>query len=569
MASIKKFVGEKAYQIIKNITVDGETLRAALITPQNARAVFADLSDHDIKSICAEISHSGTIGQVHNATREEITAAFAAVGYGSVIFDDEKAISKAREYYRDGEQICTYKDLSRRMEQYHMIVAIHDSIDDIERAESPRRDDEYGTSILNIQIARNGSHMSIKNRYNHTVPQSDSTLNNNLDLLTPGLQSMVLGHYGFASLASEKGHYDNITNISGLYLKYHTERDNVYYGAFVLDGTNGARFTDTDRYYVTDGDGDTYYSRPLVLDFKAKTACDLTNKNNGKAILLSRAMREGLINSANKEDAETLIATFPEAKQELLQANKKALQYINAAYGYDFTKPFTVTGFTGRFTAKSIEKATGHTDGILLVCVRGNMNAVKLQRGGTFAARDLPRATGVGNFYTQGNFEETRKSGTAATFLVHQNKEYHRQPKPKKRHTSYLHYPEREQVFDSAGNDLTQSRIALEQRVKKYKTEKRAKEAAAQDYSADIDEIDTLFANFKQVLISRLTAAATYDDFNSIESMTGHRVTWLVRDIESVKHNAANKSFDSKQQAQRMIDNVKDGIQKLTSGKSP
>ena len=30
--------------------------------------------------------------------------------------------------------------------------------------------------------------MSIKNRYNHTVSQPDSTLNNNLDLLYVGLQ---------------------------------------------------------------------------------------------------------------------------------------------------------------------------------------------------------------------------------------------------------------------------------------------------------------------------------------------------------------------------------------------
>lgn len=128
-------------------------------------------------------------------------------------------------------------------------------------------------------------------------------------------------------------------------------------------------------------------------------------------------MKEGLLNRANKENAEALTATFPEAKRELLQANKKALWHINAAYGYDFTKPFTVTGFTGRFTAKSIKKATGHTEGILLVCCRSDMNAVKLQRGGTFAAKDLPRFTGARHFYSQGDFENARKSGTSAVFF--------------------------------------------------------------------------------------------------------------------------------------------------------
>lgn len=192
------------------------------------------MSEYDIKSICYEISNSGTIEQVRKTTREEITTTFAAAGYDAVIFDDEEAIYEARKYYRAGEQICTYKDLPRRMDEYHMIVAIRSDIDKIERAKNLSRDDEYGTSMLNIQIARNGSHMSIKNRYNHTVPQPDSTLNNNLDLLVPGLQSMVLGYYGFTSLASKKAHYDNIVKIGGVYLKYHTERDNIYFGVFFL-----------------------------------------------------------------------------------------------------------------------------------------------------------------------------------------------------------------------------------------------------------------------------------------------------------------------------------------------
>ena len=561
--NIKNFVGEKAYQVIKNISVDEVALRAAFITPQNARAVFADLSEHDIKSICAEISNSGTIGQTRKTTREEITATFAAAGYNTVIFDDEDAIKEARKYYRDGEQICTYKDLSNRMEEYHIVVAIHADIDKIKRAEYPSRDDEYGTSILNIQIARNGSHMSIKNRYNHTVPQPDSTLNNNLDLLAPGLQSMVLGYYGFASLASKKANYDMIVNIGGVYLKYHTERDNTYYGAFALNGTKGAQYTDPSRYYITKEDGNRYHGRPLVLDFKAKTATDLSDGQNGKAILLTRALKEGFIDSANKENAEYFTATFPEAKRELLQTNKKALQYINAAYGYDFTKPFTVTGFTGRFTAKSIENATGHTEGILIVCCRGNINAAKLQRGGTFQAKDLPRFTGIGNFYSQGDFESNRKSGITAVFFVYQDKEHRGQPKPEKRTSSYSYHPKRETIIDSAGNDITQHRIDLEQRLRKYKAEKRAREAAAQDFTSDIAEIDALFATYKQNLISLITAASTYEEFNIIEKMTGFRVTWLVRDIESIKRNVANKSFDSTEQARNMIETAKESIKKL------
>ena len=193
--NIKKFVGEQAYNTIKNVAVDGDALKIALVTPQNARNVFSELSEFQIRSICAEISNRGTIGQIRHTTKDEIVNAFASAGYGTVIFDDMESIAECKKYYQSGETICTYSDLQGRMREYHMLVAIKNGIDKIKRAEHPQRDDEYGTSILNIQIARNGSHMSIKNRYNHTVSQPDSTLNNNLDILHPGLQSMVLGFY--------------------------------------------------------------------------------------------------------------------------------------------------------------------------------------------------------------------------------------------------------------------------------------------------------------------------------------------------------------------------------------
>ena len=40
------------------------------------------------------------------------------------------------------------------MRDYHMLVAVKKDIDKIERSNKPQRDDEYGTSILNIQILK-------------------------------------------------------------------------------------------------------------------------------------------------------------------------------------------------------------------------------------------------------------------------------------------------------------------------------------------------------------------------------------------------------------------------------
>lgn len=569
MGNIKKFVGEYAYNIIKNMAVDKEAIRKALITPQNARAVFSELSEFEVKSICTEISNSGTIGQVRETTQEEIIKVFNSIGYDRVIFDDEQEIAECKKYYKQGEVICTYNNLQSRMREYHMLVAIKKNIDKIERAENPQRDDEYGTSILNIQIARNGSHMSIKNRYNHTVQQPDSTLNNNLDMLYMGLQSMVLGYYGFASLSSKKAHYNNIVNIGNIYLKYHTERNNIYYGAFVLDGVNGARFTDTSRYYITTGGENRYYNQPLILDFKEKKAIDLSQGKtnpNGKVPLLTRALQEGILSSKNKTDADTLKVTFQDAKKELLSSNKKALQYIHDAYGYDFTKPYKVTGFLGKFTAKSIEKETGSDTGILLVYSKKEMKVCELNQG-KFDAKDLRRIYNynIDTFYGQGDFETERKSGTTAVYVIQQDKQYIGKPKPEERRSYSYSSNQSKPEFDKSGYNLTEVRTALLCRLRKYKTEKRAKEASEVDYTQDIIDIENSFASLKNEVITALTNAKTANDYDKIRNVVDYNFVWVVRDIENIKRHASEKSFTSVESARNKIQEIKEEIAKFES----
>lgn len=566
MGNLKKFVGEHAYNIIKNITVDSDAIRNALITPQNARAVFEDLNEFEIKALCTEINNSNTLGQIKETTQEEIVEAFGLAGYNKVIFDNEAEILECEKYYKSGEVICTYNNLRGRMKEYFMLIAVKKNIDKIERAKDPQRDDEYGTSILNIQIARNGSHMSIKNRYNHTVSQPDSTLNNNLDILYPELQSMVLGYYGFASMKSKKAHYNNIVNINNVYLKYHTERNNVYFGAFILDGVNGVRFTDTSRYYITGKETkNDHYNEPLVLDYKDKKAIDPAQVEkqmiNGKIPLLTRALREGVLSSSNKEKTDNLIAVFQDAGKELLLSNKNALKFIHEGYGYDFTKPYKVTGFLGKFTAKSIEKATGSNNGILLIYSRKEM-LVCVMRNGKFYTKDLPRIYyyNITMLYNQGDFETVRKSVNTAMYFIQQEHQYIKEPKQIER--SYYTYYE-SSIYDKSGYNLTVTRNNLDRRLNKYKVEKRAKEAADVDFSEDIIKISNSFAKLKMEIITYLTKAKTTSDYEVINNVTNYELTWLVRDIENIKKHAEEKSFASIESARNMIENVKKQIKEL------
>lgn len=558
MGNLKKFVGDYAYSYIKNIAVDQEKLRKALVTPQNARNVFSELDEFQIKSICAEISANDTFGTIRETTQEEIIEDFKKAGYDTVIFDDEEKIAECKKYYATGEVICTYNNLSGRMNQYHMLVAIKKDIDKIQRSKTPQREDEYGTSILNIQIAKNRSHMSIKNRYNHTVNECDSTLNNNLDLLVPGLQAKVLGYYNIASLNKNKTYYRNIAKINGVYLKYVTEVDNVYFGNFVLDSKNGVRFADNGRYYVN-----TDYNNVCVLDFHDKKVIKLFNERNqiSKGTLLTRAMKENLLHSGNKEYINELNIVFDNALKELLQCRRKALQFLACCYGYDFQKPFKVTGLLGKFTVNSIKNVTGSNNGILLVCKGTEIRCVELNTG-KFEV-EVPRDKykySIDEYYTKRDFEEDRKSGKLGVFIIQQDAKYKR--KIKRTSSSYYCYNNRNSdEFDKSGCNITEARQALKYRLNTYKADKRKREVDSISYEADLEEIKEIFQTLKEKLLAKLSEAKTSEDYKNIENIFDYSFAWMVKDIENFETNVTQNKFRTVKEATDSIKSLKEQIE--------
>lgn len=556
MGNLKKFVGDYAYSYIKNIAVDQEKLHKALVTPQNARNVFSELDEFQIKSICAEISANDTFGTIRETTQEEIIEDFKKAGYDTVIFDDEEKIAECKKYYAAGEVICTYNNLSGRMRQYHMLVAIKKDIDKIQRSKTPQREDEYGVSILNIQIAKNGSHMSIKNRYNHTVSECDSTLNNNLDLLVPGLQAKVLGYYNIASLNKDKTYYKNIAKINGVYLKYVTEVENVYFGNFVLDSKNGARFTDNGRYYVnTDRDN------LCVLDFHDKKVIKLFNERNqiSKGILLTRAMKENLLHSGNKEHIDELNIVFDNALKELLQCRRKALQFLACCYGYDFQKPFTVTGLLGKFTANSIKKMTGSNNGILLVCKGTEVNCVELNKGKFNVNVECAYSYLIDYYYAKYNFDADRKSGKLGVFIIQQDAEYKREVK----RTVNLYYYRRSHnadEFDKSGCNITETRRELQYRLDKYKAEKQKREVDSISYEKELKVIKKMFQTLKEKLVLMLSEAKTKEEYNHVNNIFDYSFVWMVGDIEKFEEKVMQNNFRTVKEANNSIKNLKEQI---------
>ena len=101
---------------------------------------------------------------------------------------------------------------------------------------NPEREDEYGTSVMSIQFYKSKStSVSIKNRYNHRVPNPDATYGNDLDRIIPGLAQ------SFSKLLLERGMKLNDSNIELIYIpgyvvavdgkcyKYNKEINGIYY----------------------------------------------------------------------------------------------------------------------------------------------------------------------------------------------------------------------------------------------------------------------------------------------------------------------------------------------------
>jgi len=117
----------------------------------------------------------------------------------------------------------------------------------------PTRDDPYGTSSMSVQISRKGTHVSIKNRYNHTVGNPDNTLDSDLDNVAYGLKRAVYSRVGRedlmdkTSVALAEGYIAD--NDGGIH-RYQYEEDNVYYGDYEHINNGAVTTIDRGKYYM-------------------------------------------------------------------------------------------------------------------------------------------------------------------------------------------------------------------------------------------------------------------------------------------------------------------------------
>ena len=185
-------------------------------------------------------------------------------GYDLYECHTEGDIQAFKKYYSPGEELCTFR--GGRLENCYVFFAVKKNIEEIKRANfhNPDRQDLYGTSVLSIQFTRDDAHhLSIKNRYNHTVVNPDATFSNNLDNIIPGLTDSFEKCYGMAQKCNSNNfEIPNYVCVGEKYYKYNYEIDNIYYcpNNIIIDNYEVKRL-DKRKYILLD-----YY----ILDFQNK-----------------------------------------------------------------------------------------------------------------------------------------------------------------------------------------------------------------------------------------------------------------------------------------------------------
>lgn len=154
--------------------------------------------------------------------------------------------------------MCTFLDPASRLENKYVFFAVKKNILDIKREDFliPDRQDEYGTSVIPIQFTRDkNNHLSIKNRYNEVVNNPDSTFDNNLDNIIPGLTMSFYKAYGIREIYDENSEFqmENYISIDGEYYKYNYKLNDIYYctNNIIVDNNNVIRY-DPKKYIIMD-----------------------------------------------------------------------------------------------------------------------------------------------------------------------------------------------------------------------------------------------------------------------------------------------------------------------------
>ena len=307
---IKKLYGEKFMHLCRSLfptllEQEGlltEVLKSSFAT--NSRTLYDDIVNYYLEEEFKNYIYSKIDVEKEKPEMVEEKTPYQLLdenGYDLYECNSEEEIQSFKKYYKPGEELCTFR--GGRLNSCVVFFAVKKDVEEIKRKDfnNPKREDEYGTSVMSIQFTKSqNSTVSIKNRYNHTVNNPDATYGNDLDKIAPGLTQ------SFEKLLSERGLTLNSSNIEafyipgyvvaddGKYYKYNMEINGNYYcpGNVIIDHGNVIKLEPEKQelidYFILDKENktlslyDSVISDSFIDDFKNIDSIEMANNNNSE-----------------------------------------------------------------------------------------------------------------------------------------------------------------------------------------------------------------------------------------------------------------------------------------------
>ncbi len=195
-------------------------------------------------------------------------------GYKAFYADALEKQNSIKPYFARGELLCTFNDHAR-YKNYHIVHAVKKDVDQIKREDfkgKEERQDEYGTSVISIQMWKEGGFISIKNRYNHAVSGCDNTFDSNPDNIIDGLSAALKDYFNVEFSATKSSLPEGFVLMGNRIFKYYKEDNNIYYG-------DQAWAENAHVYTVDKVAGDALFEG-FLFDNKTKTLKKIDPENN-------------------------------------------------------------------------------------------------------------------------------------------------------------------------------------------------------------------------------------------------------------------------------------------------
>lgn len=258
-----------------------------------------------------------------------------------------------KKFYQPGkETLCTFGDPTRIRENF-IFFAVKKNVDEIRREDftDPKRQDEYGTSVISLQFQKGTKNiLSIKNRYNHAVENCDATFSNDPENIIAGLTEAFEHHYNLTMQGNNKFFPENyVLAQDGKYYRYNHEHNNTYYCADNVIVKNGqVTEYDKSKFILVDD---------FLLDLKEKSMVHLTDflGCDPETIVPTDITKIDVKDGAKKGDRKIKISTKSGNVIEMLVNNKgQMIEYFNKDVVFLPSMAFEQQKYLKKFSAPNL-----------------------------------------------------------------------------------------------------------------------------------------------------------------------------------------------------------------------